>query len=70
MTILQLVPALKGGGVETGTIDLARGLISRGHRAIVVSSGGPLVAELEQMGAIHYTLPVHRKNPWVILPLV
>ncbi len=65
-----MVPALNGGGVETGTIDLARGLIARGHRAIVISSGGPLVAELERMGAIHYTLPVHRKNPWVMLPLV
>ena len=67
LTILQLVPALKGGGVETGTVDLARGLIARGHRAVVISSGGPLVRELEEMGAIQYTLPVHRKNPWVML---
>ena len=58
---------MKGGGVETGTVDLARGLLARGHRAIVISSGGPMVAELEAMGAIHYALPVHRKNPWVIL---
>ncbi|MDO8730199.1 MAG: lipopolysaccharide heptosyltransferase II [Candidatus Omnitrophota bacterium] len=64
------MPALKGGGVETGTIDMARGLIARGHRAVVISSGGPMVAELEELGAIHYTLPIHRKNPWVFLPLV
>ena len=70
LTILQLVPALKSGGVETGTVDMARGLIARGHRAIVISSGGPLVARLEETGAIHYTLPVNRKNPWVLLPLV
>ena len=70
LTILQLVPALKGGGVETGTVDMARGLIARGHRAIVISSGGPMTADLEQAGAIHYTLPIHSKNPWVFLPLV
>ena len=70
LTVLQLVPALKGGGVETGTVDLARGLIARGHRAIVISSGGPMVPQLEAAGAIHYALPIHRKTPWVFLPLV
>lgn len=64
LTVLQMVPALRGGGVETGTVDLARALTRAGHRAIVVSSGGPLVRELEAAGAIHYTLPVHRKLPW------
>ena len=70
LTVLQLVPALKGGGVETGTIDMARGLIARGHRAVVISSGGPMTAELEAAGAIHYALPINRKNPWIFLPLV
>ncbi len=64
LTILQMIPSLKQGGVETGTVDLARNLILQGHRAIVLSSGGPLVKELEEMGAIHYTLPIHRKLPW------
>ncbi|MCM8795007.1 MAG: lipopolysaccharide heptosyltransferase II [Candidatus Omnitrophica bacterium] len=67
LTVLQLVPAMRAGGVETGTIDIARALIDRGHQAIVVSAGGPLVAQLEAMGAIHYTLPVDKKNPWIIL---
>lgn len=69
LTILQVVPALKGGGVETGTVDLARSLIQRGYRSIVISSGGRLVAGLEAAGAIHYTLPVHRKVPWTILAM-
>ncbi|MBI3333741.1 MAG: lipopolysaccharide heptosyltransferase II [Candidatus Omnitrophica bacterium] len=69
LTVLQIVPSLAGGGVETGTVDLARSLVSKGHRAIVISSGGPLVSLLEAAGAIHYTLPVHRKVPWTILPL-
>ncbi len=70
LTVLQLVPALKGGGVETGTVDMARGLMAQGHRAIVISSGGPLVKELEAAGAIHYTLPIHRKLPWIALKQV
>ncbi len=69
LTVLQLLPALRGGGVETGTVDLARDLVARGHRALVISSGGPMVKELEQAGAIHYTLPIHRKVPWAMLPL-
>ncbi len=70
LTVLQMVPSLKGGGVETGTVDLARSLAAGGHRAIVISSGGPLVRELEAAGAIHYALPIHRKNPWTALRLV
>ena len=66
LTILQILPALSVGGVETGTVDLTRALIAKGHRAVVISSGGVLVKELSAAGAIHYTLPVHRKNPWTI----
>lgn len=69
LTVLQMVPSLAVGGVETGTVDLARALVSKGHRAIVISSGGPLVEPLEAAGAIHYILPVHRKNPFGFLPL-
>ena len=67
LTVLQIVPSLTVGGVETGTVDLARALVTKGHRAIVISSGGPLVEILEAAGVIHYTLPVHRKLPWVVL---
>ena len=70
LTILQIVPALKGGGVETGTVDLARALIAKGHRSIVISSGGGLVGSLEAAGAIHYTLPVHQRVPWTIYATV
>ena len=69
LTVLQIVPSLTVGGVETGTVDLARSLLAKGHRAIVISSGGLLVEPLEAAGAIHYTLPVHRKNPFGFLAL-
>lgn len=50
------------GGVERGTLDLARSLVKLGHTAIVVSGGGELVKELESGGAIHYQLPAGNKN--------
>lgn len=62
-TVLQVLPALVSGGVERGTVDVARALVEAGWRAIVVSRGGPMVHELERVGATHVTLPVHSKNP-------
>ena len=62
MNILQILPSLDVGGVETGTVDLVRYLVKNGHRAIVVSGGGRLVKELDVAGARHYTLPVGKKS--------
>ena len=66
LSIMQVLPSLISGGVETGTVDIARALVQSGHRAIVVSSGGQMVAKLNDMGATHITLPVHSKNPIVM----
>ena len=62
MHILQLLPTLEVGGVERGVLDLAKGLIARGHRVSVVSSGGTLVEPLTKLGAMHYQLPVQEKS--------
>jgi lipopolysaccharide heptosyltransferase II len=62
MNILQVIPELNVGGVETGTLDLAKYLVRQKHKAIVVSAGGQLVQELQSCGAIHYQLPVHKKS--------
>jgi len=62
LTVVQMLPALEGGGVERGTLEIAEALVAAGHRAIVVSEGGRLVAELEALGAEHVTLPVGRKS--------
>ncbi len=70
LTVLQIVPSLRIGGVETGTVDLTLALIKKGHRAIVISSGGPLVSRLEAAGATHIILPVHRKIPWSMMKLI
>jgi lipopolysaccharide heptosyltransferase II len=70
MNILQILPELNVGGVETGTVDLARYLVKYGHKAVVVSSGGDLVKDLESFGAIHYRLPVHKKSIFAIMRMV
>jgi len=62
MNILQVLPSLDVGGVETGTIDLAKYLVSCGHKVIVISGGGLLVKELSAINARHYTLPVGKKS--------
>ena len=62
MKIAQILPALNVGGVETGTVDLAKALKKRGHEPLVISSGGPLVDELVKAGIPHIELPVHQKS--------
>jgi len=57
-----MLPALDGGGVERGTLEIVEALVREGHRAIVISEGGRLVEELEALGGEHVTLPVGRKS--------
>lgn len=70
MKVLQILPELNVGGVETGTLDLCRYLTSLGHQAVVVSRGGKLVGELEKIGVRHYALPVNEKSLFTILKMV
>jgi len=70
MNILQILPELNSGGVETGTVDLAKELIRRGHKAIVISNGGSMLDKLKESGAVHYKLPVHEKNPITIISMI
>jgi len=62
LTVVQLLPALEAGGVERGTVEIARALVEQGHRALVVSAGGRLVPALEDAGAEHVALDVGRKS--------
>lgn len=62
MRIIQLLPELNAGGVETGTLETARSLVQTGHESIVISAGGRLVKSLEAEGSRHISLPVHKKR--------
>ncbi|MFC3230442.1 glycosyltransferase family 4 protein [Marinibaculum pumilum] len=61
--VLQVLPALHSGGVETGTVDVAAALVAAGWRSLVASAGGRLVGDLEAGGSRHLTLPLEGKNP-------
>lgn len=62
MKVLQILPELNSGGVERGTLEIARALVANGDEAVVVSNGGRLVGALEKSGARHVSFPVHRKS--------
>jgi glycosyltransferase involved in cell wall biosynthesis len=64
--VLQVVPSLVTGGVERGTVEIAQALVNGGWQSVVVSSGGPMVREVERARAVHVTLPVDSKNPVVM----
>ncbi|MFH1201872.1 MAG: GT4 family glycosyltransferase PelF [Candidatus Omnitrophota bacterium] len=70
MNILQILPELNVGGVERGVVDLSRYLKRQGHKIVVVSAGGRLVADLEKEGIRHYTLAVHKKSIFVMIRMV
>ena len=62
LTVVQVLPMLQSGGVERGTLEIARALVAAGHRSIVISHGGRLVAQLVAEGSEHIEMPVHRKS--------
>ncbi|MDG4595192.1 MAG: glycosyltransferase family 4 protein [Candidatus Contendobacter sp.] len=63
LSVAQLLPALNGGGVERGTLEVARELVRRGHRSVVISAGGRLVADLVNAGSEHCPWPLGAKSP-------
>jgi glycosyltransferase involved in cell wall biosynthesis len=63
LTVLQILPALDGGGVELATLEVSAELARQGHRSLVISAGGQLVERLEREGGEHITWPIGRKSP-------
>ena len=66
-TLLQVVPELETGGAELSALEIARAVTRAGGRALVASRGGRMVSRLEADGGSFKALPVHSKNPLVIL---
>lgn len=64
--VMQILPSLESGGVERGTIDIAKALKKADFEPIVISRGGVLVYQLKEAGITHIALPVHSKNPLTI----
>jgi glycosyltransferase involved in cell wall biosynthesis len=64
--VMQILPALESGGVERGTIDVAKALKKADFEPIVMSHGGVLVYQLREAKINNITLPVNSKNPLTI----
>ena len=63
LAIVQLLPALDVGGVERGTLEIARAIIAAGHHSVVVSDGGRLVERLIREGSEHVEWKIGAKSP-------
>ena len=67
LKVLQLLPALDSGGVERGTLEIARALVGAGHESAVLSKGGRLVEQLQREGSRHIARDLGRKSPATFL---
>ncbi len=65
--ILQVLPKLhQTGGVERGTLEIAKAIKQQGWGSFVASAGGELLPKLMHCGAEHVTLPLAAKDPFVM----
>tara|TARA_B100002051_G_scaffold270398_1_gene303218 strand:+ start:4640 stop:5788 length:1149 start_codon:yes stop_codon:yes gene_type:complete len=65
--ILQVIPKLGYGGAETGCYDLAHYLPEKGFKSYIITSGGELLQFVKKEKVKIIRLPVHSKNPILIL---
>jgi len=65
--VLQVIPRLGYGGAETGCYDLAHFLPEQGWKSFIVTSGGDLLQYINKKKVSVIKLPVHSKNPILIL---
>src|SRR5665213_4061229 len=63
ITVLIVTPTLNAGAADVGAVELVHILKRAGHRAIVVSRAGRLVADITAAGAEFVPLNVASKNP-------
>ena len=62
MRVLQLLPSLDSGGVEKGTLEIAKALVEAGHHSFVASTGGRLVQSLVDNGSTHISMKIGDKS--------
>jgi len=65
--VLQVIPSLDHGGAETGCYDIAHFLPEKGCKSFVATSGGKLLKFVNKNKVKIFKLPVHSKNPIIIL---
>ncbi len=65
--VLQVIPKLGVGGAETGCYDLAHFLPEKDCKSFLITSGGSLLKYVRKDKVSVLRLPVHSKNPLLIL---
>ncbi len=65
--VLQVIPKLGYGGAETGCYDLAHFLKEKDCVSFIATSGGQLLKFVKKNKVKVLLLPVHSKNPFLIL---
>ena len=67
LNVLQVIPKLGYGGAETGCYDIAHFLSENDCGSFLATSGGELIKFIKKDKVRLIRLPVHSKNPILIL---
>jgi len=67
LNVLQVIPTLGYGGAETGCYDIAHYLPENECRSFIATSGGELLKYVKKDKVKILRLPVHSKNPLLII---
>uniref|UniRef100_UPI00404A3DB3 glycosyltransferase family 4 protein n=1 Tax=Candidatus Pelagibacter sp. TaxID=2024849 RepID=UPI00404A3DB3 len=67
LKVLQVIPKLGYGGAETGCYDLAHYLPENNCTSFIVTSGGELLKFIDEKKVKLIKLPVHSKNPILMI---
>jgi len=67
LKVLQVIPKLGYGGAETGCYDIAHYLPENDCESFIVTSGGELLKFIDKKKVKVIRLPVHSKNPLLII---
>ncbi len=65
--VLQVIPSLGYGGAETGCYDIAHYLPENNCQSFIVTSGGELTKFIDKKKVKLIRLPVHSKNPLLMI---
>ena len=67
INVLQVIPKLGYGGAETGCYDIAHYLAEQNCGSYIATSGGELLKFVKRNRVKVFKLPVHSKNPLIII---
>jgi len=67
INVLQVIPKLGYGGAETGCYDIAHYLAEKECGSFIVTSGGELLKFVKKDKVKVFKIPVHSKNPVLII---